>query len=155
MDFQIPYGKQEISKEDVEAVKKVMTSDFITQGPKVTQFEENFSKYIGSKYSVCVSSGTAALHLSSLVLGVNKNSKVISSPITFAASVNSIHYCNGKVDFCDIDPDSLTLDIDQVRDKLVNSPLGTYSGIIPVDFAGYPVNMEKFRDLATNLIYGC
>ena len=72
MDFQIPYGKQEISTEDVEAVKKVMTSDFITQGPKVTQFEENFSKYIGSKYSVCVSSGTAALQLAIQSLGLKK-----------------------------------------------------------------------------------
>jgi len=147
-DFQIPYGKQDISNEDIEAVKDVLNSDFITQGPKVSQFEESFSKYVGSKYAVSVSSGTAALHLSCLALGVNRNSKVISSPITFAASVNAIHYCNGRVDFCDIDPKSLTLDINQVREKLSIAPKGAYSGIIPVDFAGYPVNMEKFKDLA-------
>ena len=78
-DFQIPYGKQDISNEDIEAVKDVLNSDFITQGPKVSQFEESFSKYVGSKYAVSVSSGTAALHLSCLALGLKKNQYFFTS----------------------------------------------------------------------------
>lgn len=144
----IPYGKQEISQKDIQSVISVLQEDFLTQGPKVKEFEEKFALYVGSKYAVAVSNGTAALHLSALALGVNKNSRVITSPITFAASANCIHYCGGTVDFCDIDPNTACLDIEKVREKLESAPKGTYQGIIPVDFAGYPVNMEAFRKLA-------
>ena len=142
----IPYGKQDINNEGIKAVVDVLKSDFITQGPKVEEFESEFAKYIGSKYAIAVSNGTAALHLSALAMGVKRH-KIITT-LSFVATSNCIEYCGGEVEFCDINPDTLCLDIDLVRKKLKNAPKGTYSGIIPVDFAGYPVNMEEFRDLA-------
>ena len=114
----IPYGKQHISEQDIESLVSVLQEDFLTQGPKVNEFEEKFAQYVGSNYAVAVSNGTAALHLSALALGVNQKSKVITSPITFAASANCIRYCGGEVEFCDINPDTLCLDISKVRKKL-------------------------------------
>ena len=144
----IPYGKQHISQADIQAVVSVLQDDFLTQGPRVKEFEDIFSSYVGAKYAVAVSNGTAALHLSALALGVNHESKVITSPITFAASANCIRYCGGEVEFSDINPNTLCLDISAVREKLESAPKGTYQGIIPVDFAGYAVDMESFRKLA-------
>ena len=144
----IPYGKHTISKADIDAVVAVLKSDYLTQGPKVKEFEEKYAEYIGSKYAVAVANGTAALHLSALALGVKKGTKVITSPLTFVATANAVLYCGGEIDFCDIDPVTLLLDIDLVRKKLAASPKGTYSGIIPVDFTGYPIQMDAFRDLA-------
>lgn len=144
----IPYGKQEITPADIDAVLSTLTSEFLTQGPKVLEFEEKFARYIGSKYAVAVSNGTAALHLCAMALGVNKDTRVICTPITFAASSNCILYCGGKVDFVDIDPVSFTIDINKVEALLKQHPKGTYQGIVPVDFAGYPVNTEKLHALA-------
>ena len=144
----IPYGKQHISEDDIQAVVEVLKSDFLTQGPKISEFEEKFASYTGCKYAVAVANGTAALHLSALALGVDKNSKVITTPITFAASANSILYCGGKVEFADIDPETATLDLNSVRQMLSSKPKDFYQGLIPVDFAGYPVNLEEFRNLA-------
>lgn len=144
----IPYGRQHITEEDIQAVNEVLVSDYLTTGPKVKEFEEQFAKYVGSRYAVAVANGTAALHLCALVLKVNGDSKVITTPITFAASANCIRYCKGLLEFCDIDPQTLVLDIQKVRAKLESSPKGTYTGIIPVDFAGYPVNLEAYRELA-------
>ncbi len=144
----ITYSKQSISDQDIRSVIQVMKGDFLTQGPKVVAFEKKFANYIGSKYAVSVSNGTAALHLSAIALGVNKNSKVITSPITFTATANSIHYCDGKIEFCDIDPETLCLDIEMVKNKLKTSPKGTYQGIIPVNFAGYPLDLQEYRALA-------
>lgn len=144
----IPYGRQHITDEDIIAVVSSLQSDFLTQGPTIEAFESKFAEYIGCKYAVAVSNGTAALHLSALALGVNKTSKVITSPITFAASANCILYCGGKIVFADILEESAILDINKVRDLLTNSPKGTYHGIIPVDFAGSPIDMESFRQLA-------
>jgi len=144
----IPYGKQFISQDDIDAVIETLHSDYLTQGPKIAEFEEAFAAYTGAKYAVAVANGTAALHLCALALGVNKNSKVITTPITFSASANCVRYCDGTVYFADIDPLTATLDIEKVRAKLEAAPKGTYSGIIPVDFAGYPVNLEAFRALA-------
>ena len=144
----IPYGKQHITEEDIDAVVKSLQSDFLTQGPTIEAFENAFAEYIGCKYAVAVSNGTAALHLSALALGVNENSKVITSPITFAASANCILYCGGEVVFADIEEKSAVLDIDKVREILTHSPKGTYQGIIPVDFAGFPIDMKSFKQLA-------
>jgi len=144
----IPYGRQHITEEDIAEVALTLKSDFLTQGPKVKEFEEKFAEYIGVKYAVAVSNGTAALHLSALALGVNKTSKVITTPITFAASANCIRYCGGEVVFADIDPQTALLDLNKVKQLLALSPNGTYQGIIPVDFAGYPVNLEAFREVA-------
>jgi UDP-4-keto-6-deoxy-N-acetylglucosamine 4-aminotransferase len=144
----IPYGRQHITEEDIEAVISALKSDFLTQGPKVLEFEKEFASYVGAKYAVAVSNGTAALHLSAIALGVNSTSKVITTPITFAASANCVRYCGGTVEFADIDPDTALLDVEKVRAILKSAPPGTYQGIIPVDFGGYPVNLEKFRELA-------
>lgn len=144
----IPYGRQDINQADIDAVVQTLKADFLTQGPKVKEFEEKFATYIGSKYAVAVSNGTAALHLCALALGVDSKSKVITPPITFAASSNCIKYCGGEVVFADIDPATITLDLNKVKEILENSPQGTYEGIVPVDFAGYPVDMEAFRELA-------
>lgn len=144
----IPYGRQHITVEDIQAVVDVLKSDYLTQGPKIEEFEKSFAKYIGCKYAVAVSNGTAALHLSALALNIQSGDKVITTPITFAASANCVRYCGGEVVFADIDPNTYLLDINSVRKLLHASPKGTYKGIIPVDFAGYPVNLEEFRKLA-------
>lgn len=144
----IPYGKQHITENDIAAVIKVLKSDFLTQGPTVLAFEQAFANYIGCKYAVAVANGTAALHLCALALDVNENSKVITTPITFAASANCIRYCDGEVAFADINPETALIDIEKVKELLETSPEGTYQGIIPVDFAGYPVDMEAFKTLA-------
>lgn len=144
----IPYGKQHISQKDIQAVIETLQGDFLTQGPRIKQFEDTFASYIGAKYAVAVTNGTAALHLAALALEVNSGSTVITTPITFAASANCIAYCGGKVQFADINPATGLLDIKGVRKLLEEAPKGTYQGIIPVDFAGKPVDLEPFRELA-------
>jgi len=144
----IPYGRQRILEEDIDAVVDTLKSDFLTQGPKVKEFEENFARYIGSKYAVAVANGTAALHLSVLSLGIKKGAKVITSPLTFVATANAVLYAGGEIDFCDIDPNTLLIDINLLRKKLSDAPKGTYCGIIPVDFAGASIQMDEFKSLA-------
>ena len=145
----IPYGKHQITDEDIESVVEVLNSDFLTQGPKIKEFELNFSNYIGSKYSVAVSNGTAALHLSLLSLGLKKGDRVITSPITFAASANAIRYCGAEVYFSDIDPDTYLLDFQKVKALINSKPKGYFKGIITVDFAGRAIDLEKFNELAS------
>lgn len=144
----IPYGRQHITEEDIEAVSLALRGDYLTQGPSILEFEEAFATYIGCKYAVAVSNGTAALHLSALALEVGQGQKVITSPITFAASANCIRYCGGEVVFADINPNTYLLDVLQVERLLKAAPKGTYQGIIPVDFAGNAVDLEQFRKLA-------
>lgn len=144
----IPYGRQYITQQDINAVIASLSSDYLTQGPKVHEFEQKFAAYVDAKYAVAVSNGTAALHLSALALGVNETSRVITTPITFAATANCVRFCGGQVVFADVDPRNILLDLEKVRILLDSSPSGTFQGIIPVDFAGYPVNLEGFRSLA-------
>ncbi|HAD96954.1 MAG TPA: UDP-4-amino-4,6-dideoxy-N-acetyl-beta-L-altrosamine transaminase [Cryomorphaceae bacterium] len=144
----IPYGRQEITKADEEAVLETLRSDFLTQGPKIAEFEKAFAEYVGSQYAVAVSNGTAALHLCAMALGVKPGDKVITTPITFAASANCIKYCGGEVAFADIDPETFLMDIAKVKELLESHPKGTFKGIVPVDFTGFPVNLEGLRALA-------
>jgi UDP-4-amino-4,6-dideoxy-N-acetyl-beta-L-altrosamine transaminase len=144
----IPYGRQNITQEDVDVVIETLKSDYLTQGPKIKEFEEAFASYVGSKYAVAVSNGTAALHLCAMTMNVEPGDKVITTPITFAASANCVRYCGGEVVFGDIDPQTYLLDIYSVRQLLESAPKGTYKGIIPVDFAGRAVDLEAFRKLA-------
>ena len=144
----IPYGKQNITDEDIDAVVKTLRADFLTQGPMIAQFEKAFAEYIGSDYAVAVSNGTAALHLSAMALNVKPGQKVITTPITFAASANCVRYCGGEVVFADIDPETYLIDFNSVEKLLSASPKGTYAGIIPVDLSGRAVDLEKFRMLA-------
>jgi dTDP-4-amino-4,6-dideoxygalactose transaminase len=118
----IPYGKQNITQEDINAVIEALKSDYLTQGPKINEFEIEFANYVGSKYAVAVANGTAALHLCTLALGVKEGDKVITSPLTFVASANCVRYSGGEVVFSDIDPSTYLLDIDKVKKILENSP---------------------------------
>ncbi|AWL10349.1 GDP-perosamine synthase [Aquirufa nivalisilvae] len=144
----IPYGKQHITETDIDAVIEVLKGDFLTQGPKIEEFEKAFNNYIGSSYSIAVTNGTAALHLCAMALYVQPGDKVIVPPLSFSATANCIRYCGGDVVFSDIDPETLLLDIKLVRNLLSSSPEGTFKGIIPVDFGGRPIQMDEFRELA-------
>jgi len=143
----IPYGRQNITDDDIQSVITVLKSDFLTQGPKVLEFEKAFANYIGVKFAVAVSNGTAALHLCVLALDIKEGDKVITTPITFAATANCVKFCGGDVIFADIDPETYLLDICKVKELLESSPKGTYKGIIPVDFTGRAVDLKAFRKL--------
>src|SRR6187455_693727 len=144
----IPYGRQFISDEDIQAVIETLQSDFLTQGPKIAEFENAFAKYVGSQYAVALANGTAALHLCAMALQVKPGQKVITTPITFAASANCIRYCGGDVVFVDIDPRTYLLDINKTRELIERHEPGTFAGLILVDFAGRATNLELYRDLA-------
>ncbi len=144
----IPYGKQNIDQEDIDAVVKVLKADFLTQGPKVSEFEDKFAAYVGSKYAVAVNNATSGLHLSVLSLGLRKGDRVITTPITFAASANCIRYVGGEAWFADIDKETYVLSLNSTRKLIESKPKGFFKGIIPVDFAGLPVNLEAFKELA-------
>ena len=144
----IPYGRQSITDEDIKAVTETLVADFLTQGPKVKEFEDAFAAYINAKYAVAVNNATAGLHLAVLALGLKPADRVITTPITFAASANCVRYVGGEVWFADIDPDTYVLSLESTRLLLESKPKGFFKGIIPVDFAGLPVNLEEFRQLA-------
>ncbi|WP_460907596.1 UDP-4-amino-4,6-dideoxy-N-acetyl-beta-L-altrosamine transaminase [Spirosoma areae] len=149
----IPYGRQHITDEDIAAVAEVLRGPYLTQGPHIGAFEAAFASYIGCQYAVAVANGTAALHLCCMALGVTngpalRSKRVITTPITFSASANCVRYCGGEVYFADIDPQTALLDVNAVRALVEKQPKGYFSGIIPVDFAGYPADMAAFRDLA-------
>jgi UDP-4-amino-4,6-dideoxy-N-acetyl-beta-L-altrosamine transaminase len=150
----IPYGHQYISDEDIQAVVDVLKSDYLTCGPKITEFENEFRAYVGHpEYAVAVCNATAGLHLAAHALGVRPGTNVIVTPLTFASSANCVRFCGGNVTFCDIDPETYLMDTVKLRQLLEASPRGTYQGIIVVDFAGYPHQMEELRHLADE--YGC
>ena len=144
----IPYGRQNITDADIKAVVEALKSDYLTQGPRVLAFENAFAKYVEAKFAVAVANGTAALHLNTIALNVKPGTKVITSPLTFAATANAVRYCGGEVVFADIDPTTYLLDINKVEKILEKAPKGTYSGIMPIDFAGRAVDLEAFKELA-------
>jgi UDP-4-amino-4,6-dideoxy-N-acetyl-beta-L-altrosamine transaminase len=146
----IPYGHQWIDQSDIEEVVKVLKSDWLTQGPKVKEFEDALCKYTGAKYAVAVSSGTAALHLACLAAGTKEGDEAITSPITFMASSNSILYCGGKPVFIDIEPDTGNIDSKKIKNYLNSQPQSKPKpkAIIPVHYAGHPCDMEAIHDIA-------
>lgn len=144
----IPYGRQNITDEDVAAVIETLRSDYLTQGPKITEFEEKFAAYVGAPYAVAVNNATSGLHLAAKALGVAPGQRVIVTPMTFAASANCIRYCGGDVTFCDIDPETYLMDARKLEKILEENPAGTFAGLVIVDFAGYPHNLEEFRKIA-------
>ena len=148
IDHVIPYGHQYITDEDVEAVVAALKSDYMTQGPRIGQFERQFAEYLGCKYACMVSNGTAALHLCAMALGIKPGDKVITTPITFVASANGFRYQGAEIVFCDIDPNTFLMDLDKLEQILKASPQGTYKAVVPVDFAGYPIDEERLRGLA-------
>lgn len=145
--MKIPYGKQSIDQDDINAVIEVLKSDLLTQGPVVTKFEKEFANVVGAKYAVAFCNATAALHTGFKVLNKDIKKKVIVTPNTFAASSNCVLYENGKVEFADIDPKTFNIDLDQVE-KILSKDPEAYQGIIPVDFAGLPVDTERLRQIA-------
>ena len=147
-NFKIPYGRQNIEQDDINAVVETLQTDFLTQGPKVKEFEDKFAQYVGAKYALAVNNATSGLHLSVLAMNLKKGDRVITTPITFAASANCVRYAQGEVWFADIDPDTYLLSLESTRKLIESKPKGFFKGIIPVDFAGLPVNLEEFRKLA-------
>lgn len=148
IDKPISYGHQYITEEDIQAVVETLKSDYLTQGPKISEFEKKFAEYCGCQYACMVSNGTAALHLCAMALGIRPGDKVITTPITFVASANGFRYCGAEIVFCDINQDTYLLDLDKLEDILKASPKGTYKAVVPVDFAGYPIDGERLRHLA-------
>lgn len=148
MNKSIAYGRQSIDQSDIDAVVEALKSDFLTQGPKVKEFEDKFAAYVGAKYAVAVNNATSGLHLAVLALDLKKGERVITTPITFAASANCIRYAQGEVWFADIDSESYLLSLEKTKELIESKPKGFFTGIIPVDFAGLPVNLEAFRALA-------
>ena len=144
----IPYGRQAIEQDDIDAVVKVLKGNFLTQGPKVKEFEDKFAEYVDAKYAVAVNNATSGLHLAVLALYLKKGERVITTPITFAASANCIRYVGGQVWFADIDKDTYLLSLESTRKLIESKPKGFFKGIIAVDFAGLPINLESFKELA-------
>ena len=147
-DKPIPYGRQNITDEDVAAVVETLRSDYLTQGPKIDEFERKFADYVGARHAVAVNNATSGLHIAAKALGVKPGQRVIVTPMTFAASANCIRYCGGDVTFCDIDPDTYLMDAGKLEKILEENPVGTFAGMVIVDFAGYPHNLEQFRRIA-------
>jgi UDP-4-amino-4,6-dideoxy-N-acetyl-beta-L-altrosamine transaminase len=146
----IPYGRQDISKEDIQAVIDVLQSEYLTQGPAVPAFEKTVATYCGVQYGVAVNSATSALHIACLALGVVKGDYVWTSPISFVASSNCALYCGAKVDFVDIDPLTYNMSVDSLKDKL---ELAEKEGklpkvVIPVHLSGQSCDMKSIHTLA-------
>jgi UDP-4-amino-4,6-dideoxy-N-acetyl-beta-L-altrosamine transaminase len=137
------YGRQSISREDIKSVVQVLKSDFLASGPKIKEFEDKFSQYVGSKYSVAVSNGTAALHLACLASGLKKGDELITSPMTFCASANCALYCQAKPVFVDINDQGLINENEIERKINKNTRI-----IIPVHYSGLPCNLTKIKKIA-------
>ncbi len=146
----IPYGRHQISEEDIQSVVKTLKSSHITQGSAVPEFEENISKKVLSKYSICVNSATSALHLACLALEVSKGDIVWTTPISFVASANCALYCGAKIDFVDINPLSGLVDVDNLELKLEDAFKKNKlpKVFIPVHLAGTSCDMERIYDLS-------
>lgn len=146
----IPYGRQEITEEDIKAVEQILRSDFLTQGPTVPKFESIVTDYCEAKYGVAVNSATSALHIACLALGLKSGDRLWTSPITFVASANCALYCGATIDFVDIDPATYNISIKELIKKLKQAKNdGTLPKIlIPVHFAGQPCDMEKIFELS-------
>lgn len=142
----IPYGKHHIDEEDIKAVVDVLRSGTLTQGPAVEAFEDAIAKYVGVKYAVAVSSGTAALHLAALAAGVGPGSTLITSPITFVASANAALYAGARVAFADIDPSTVNMCPQALKESLQRNP--DTRAVIPVHFAGLPCDMPAIKVVA-------
>lgn len=143
MTAMIPYGRQDISEADIQAVVDVLRSDFLTQGPVFPAFENAVADYCGAEHAVAVNSATSALHIACLALGVGKGDSVWTTPVTFVASANCALYCGATVDFVDIDPRTYNLSVDRLAEKLVragkNGKLPKV--VIPVHLCGQPCDM--------------
>ncbi len=140
----LPYGRQWIDEEDIKAVVEVLKSDFITQGPKIREFEEKIAKFVGAKYAVVFNSGTSALHAAYFAFGLSSEDEFITSPITFAATANAGLYLRAKPVFCDIERDTGNVNVKLIEEKITSHT----KLIVPVHYAGHPCDMEKIKEIA-------
>lgn len=140
----LAYGKQIIDDDDINNVIKVLKGDYLTTGPKVKEFENKVANYVGAKYAVAVSNGTAALHVACHAVGISEGDEVLVPAITFAASANCVLYCGGTPVFVDIDSKTYNIDVSNIREKITPKT----KAIIPVDFSGQAVDMDKILEIA-------
>ena len=140
----IPYGRQNITPEDLESVRSVLTCDYLTQGPKISEFEDSLAKKMGSRFAVVFNSGTAALHAAYFSLGISVGDEVITSPITFAATSNAALYLGAKPVFGDVDPKTGNLDLETLEGLITPHT----KVLTPVHYAGLPVDMERIHAIA-------
>ncbi len=140
----LPYGRQSIDEEDIQAVVETLRSAWLTTGPKVAQFEEAFAARVGATYAVSFSSGTAALHGATFAAGLKSGDEAITSPLTFAATANCALYQGARPVFADVCEDTLILDPDQASAKITSRT----RAILPIDYAGHPVNLDSILEIA-------
>lgn len=140
----IPYGKQTIEQDDIQAVEDVLKSDFLTTGPKIAEFEQTVADYVGAKYAVAISNGTSALHAACFAAGIGPGDEVITTPLTFAASANCVLYCGGTPVFADVDPKTYNIDPEDIRRKITDRT----KAIIAVHLAGQPCDMDAIHSIA-------
>lgn len=140
----IPYGRQSIDEEDIKAVVETLQSDYLTTGPKIGEFEAYVADYVGANYVVAVSNGTAALHVACMAAGIGEGDEVITTPITFVASANSVLYCGAKPVFADIKPDTYNIDPEDIKKKITSKT----KAIIAVHFTGQPCEMDELCKIA-------
>lgn len=146
----LPYSRQDITPEDIEAVVSALRAEYVTQGPRIDQFEQAFAARHGVAHAIAVSNATAGLHIGCLALGVGPGHVVWTSPNSFLASANCARYCGADVDFVDIDPVSRNMSIERLREKLEHAKAAGRlpHTLIPVDFAGVPCDLREMRALA-------
>src|SRR3989339_303668 len=140
----ITYGRQTIEKEDVDSVIDALKSDYLTTGPKIGEFESKLAEYVGAKYAVAVSNGTAALHLAMLALGLKQGDIGITTPLTFAASANCLRYVGAKVQFIDIEPETGLIKTEEIEKHITPQT----KVLIPVHYAGQSCDMEQIFEIA-------
>lgn len=140
----IPYGKQTIDQDDIQAVVDVLQSDFLTTGPKIAEFEQTVADYVGAKYAVAISNGTSALHAACFAAGIGPGDEVITTPLTFAASANCVLYCGGTPVFADVDPKTYNIDPEDIQRKITDRT----KAIIAVHLAGQPCDMDAIHSIA-------
>jgi perosamine synthetase len=142
----LPYGHQQIDDDDINAVVETLRSDWITTGPKVAEFEEAFAAYVGSKYAVSFSSGTAALHGAAFAAGLGPGDEAITTPMTFCATANCLLYQGAKPVFADVCADTLNIDPEEVKRHITQHT----KAVLPVDYAGHPVDLQSILELASS-----
>lgn len=149
MEF-IPYSRQSITDEDIAAVTSVLRSDYLTQGPKIAEFEHIVAEYTGARHAIAVCNATAALHIACLALGVTAGDLVWTVPNSFVASANCARYCGASVDFVDIDAETRNISIIELETKLREAEMNGRlpKVVVPVDFAGFPCPLPQIRALA-------
>jgi perosamine synthetase len=143
-DSYLPYGRQWIDEQDIEAVIEVLKGDYLTTGPYVSTFEQAVAQYVGAKYAVAFSNGTAALHGACFAAGISEGDEVITAPMTFAASANCVLYQGGVPVFADIDEKTYNIDPNKIEEKITDQT----KAIIPVDFTGQPVDLDRILEIA-------